>query len=139
MDSRTYRAAPSAYGIFGAIMSAISVLWLIAVWRVDAPRGLLLLPVAGFALVALWLSRFRLTIGAEELVIGLPFRRVRLARGDVLSVEFAEERGGKESPVILCIRTSFGQEVRLNARIFSTDAIQRLLAVPVQRAGAAAR
>lgn len=127
---RTYRAAPSAYLVFGAITGSLSVLWLVAVWRAGAPWLPLAVPVLGFLAMALWLSRFRLTFGPEEILLSLPFRaRKRLARHDILSVEFAEQTGRNEAPMTLCIRTSFGDELRLNAKIFSTEAIERLLAL----------
>lgn len=130
MEPRTYRAAASAYVVFGTITGALSVLWLVAIWRGGAPWLPLGVPVAGFLLVVLWLSRFRLTFGADEVLLCLPFRaRQRLARHDILSVEFAEETGRDESPMTLCIRTSFGDELRLNAKVFSTEAIERLLAL----------
>lgn len=130
METRTYRAAPSAYVVFATITGALSVLWLAAMWRGGAPWLPLLVPLGGFGLVVLWLSRFRLTFGPEEILVAQPFRRVRVARRDVLSVEFAEETGRNEAPLVLCIRTSVGEELRLNAKVFSTEAIQQLLAVP---------
>lgn len=130
MDTRTYRATPSAYLVFGSITGALSVLWLVAVWRAGAPWLPLAVPVVGFLLVALWLSRFRLTFAREEILLCLPFRgQKQLARHDILSVEFAEDTGRNESPTTLCIRTSFGEELRLNAKVFSTEAIECLLAL----------
>lgn len=130
METQTYRAAPSAYLVFGTITGALGVLWLVAVWRADAPWLPLALPVVGFLAVALWLSRFRLSFAADEIQLRVPFRgKWRLAPSEILSVEFAEETGRNESPLTLCIRTSFGEELRLNSKVFSTEAIQRLLAL----------
>ena len=133
METCTYRAAPSAYVVFGSITGALGVLWLVAVWRAGAPWLPLVLPVAGFVGVAMWLSRFRLSFAADEVFLRVPFRgKWRLARNEILSVEFADETGRDESPLTLCIRTSFGEELRLNSKIFSTEAIQRLLALAPQ-------
>jgi hypothetical protein len=133
METCTYRAAPSAYLVFGSITGALGVLWLVAMWRAGAPWLPLVLPVAGFVAVALWLSRFRLSFARDEVFLRVPFRgKWRLARSEILSVEFAEETGRDESPLTLCIRTSFGEELRLNSKIFSTEAIQRLLALAPQ-------
>lgn len=131
MDTRTYRACFGAYLVFGAITGALSVLWLGAVWRAGAPWLPLSVPLGGYALVALWLSRFRLAFEGDGIVVTMPFRGTRrLECRDILSVEFAEETGRTESPMTLCIRTSAGDELRLNSKVFSAEAIRRLLASP---------
>lgn len=127
---RTYRAAPSTYFTFAVVTGTIALLWGIAVWRVDAPLLPIFVPLAGFLTVALWLSRFRVTLSGERVEVALPFRRrSRLERHEILSVEFAERTSPLESPMTLCIRTSEGRELRLNAKVFSPHAIQELLAL----------
>src|SRR5262245_2636721 len=127
---KTYRAAPSAYAVFGAITGALAMLWLVAMWRTGAPWLPLLAPVAGFAVVALWLARFRLTFCEDEVRFASPFRRERrIVLGDVLSVEVAERTGPTESPFTLCIRLITGEELRLNAKVFPPEAARRLLAL----------
>lgn len=129
MEARTYRAAPGAYALSGTIAGLTSLLWLIAMWRMGAPWPPLLVPLAAFALVALRLARFRLSFSAQQLVFAMPFQRPRrLALRDILSVEFGAESGGSGSPSVIHIRTSSGEELRLEAKVFSTEAVQRLLA-----------
>ncbi|NOT31311.1 MAG: hypothetical protein HOP15_12770 [Planctomycetes bacterium] len=129
MEARTYRAAPGAYALSGTIAGLMSVLWLIAMWRMGAPWSPLLVPLAAFALVALRLARFRLSFGAQQLVFTTPFQKPRrVALREILSIEFGGESGSSESPSVICIRTSSGEELRLEAKVFSTEAVQRLLA-----------
>lgn len=129
METRTYRAAGSAYLVFGTITGALAVLWIVPMWRGGEPWLPLALPLLGFLAVLLWLSRFRLTFAGEEILLCVPFQAPRrLGQREILSVEF--ERSEDEEPSMeLHIRTSFGEELRLNARIFSTEAVQRLLAL----------
>lgn len=130
METRTYRAAPGAYGVFGSITAALSLLWLVAMWRNAAPWQPLLVPLGGFALVVVWLSRFRIQVGQGELTLVTPFGgKRRVALQDILSVELATETGRSESPFVLSIRTSAGEELRLNAKVFPRFAIQHLLAL----------
>lgn len=130
MEKRTYRATLGAYLVFGTIAGALSVLWLVAVWRAGAPWLPVALPLVGFVLMALWLSRFRITLSHEAVEIAAPFLgRRSLERREILSIEFAEESGPTEGAATLCIRTCDGQELRLNAKVFSTEAIRHLLAV----------
>jgi len=127
---RIHRAAPSAYATFATISGTIALLWGLAVWRAGAPWKPLLIPVGGFALAALWLSRFRVSMDEERVEIRSPFGgRRSLSKQDVLSVEFAESPGKLESPATLCIRTSEGTEVRLNVKVFAPHVIQDLLAL----------
>jgi len=128
METCTYRAAPSLYGVLGGIIAAGSLLLQAALWH-HTLWLTFLVALLGFTLVAWWLSRFRLTFGPEEITFVSPLREVRLARRDVLAVEFAEQTGRGESPT-LWIRTTFGEAVRLNARVFPIEAVRRLRAVP---------
>jgi predicted dehydrogenase len=97
------------------------------------PGKAILAPAAGFVVIALWLSRFRVTMADDELVVAIPFRRARhLRRAEILSVEFAERTGPLESPVTLLIRTSGGEELRLNAKVFAPSAVQDLLALDLR-------
>ena len=130
MSTTTYRAAPSAYVVFGAITAALSVLWIVAALSVDAPWEPLAVPLGGFVIVALWLSRFRLTFEGEQLVFASLFGGVRRVQiEEILSVEAAEKTGPTESPMTLCLRLVNGQELRLNAKVFPREASRRLLAL----------
>jgi hypothetical protein len=133
MERRTYRTTPGAYLVSATLTATLCVMWALAVWRLEAPWQPLLVPLAAFALVALWLSRFRLTIGEGEIRLAAPFQGARrLALHDVISIEFGSESGRTQSPFVLCIRTSDGEELRFDAKVFSTEAVQQLLALAPQ-------
>jgi hypothetical protein len=79
-------------------------------------------------LAALWLASFRVVIGPEQVAFSRPLRRtLRVARHDILSVEFAQRTGRAEGPMTLCIRLSMGEELRLNAKLFSREALAQLM------------
>ena len=131
---KTYRAAPGSYLVFASITGAIGFLWLMAIWRTDAPWIPLFLPAAGFLAAMLWLSRFRITLDERNLTVRIPLRATQfLPRSEILTVELAEELGRTEAPMTLCIRTSNGQEVSLNAKVFSGKAVEALMRLGVAR------
>jgi hypothetical protein len=128
MELRTYRAEGSAYAVFAVIAAGLAGLWGAAMWRAGAPWQPLCIPLGGFALAATWLARHRLGFGREELVVGRPFARSRrLALSEIVSVELARETDATESPFVISIRTSGGEELRLNAKVYAREAVQRLL------------
>jgi len=141
METRTYRAAASAYLVFAGICLALEVLWLGAAWKRGVVTwGPTLLIGGVYAGAALWLSRFRLEFTADELRVTRPFGgERRLARADVLAVEFSPPVGRNESPFTLSIRVGDGEELRLNAKLFTREAVQSLLALNPPPAARTAR
>jgi hypothetical protein len=130
MGTQSYRADPGAYGSFAVITGGIAVLWLMAVKYADVPLLPVLVPAAGFGVVALWLSGFRLTIRGEHVSYQRLFRRPRrFSMEEVLTVEFAEPARPSQSPRTLCVRLISGEELRLDARIFPRAAMVTLLAL----------
>jgi hypothetical protein len=131
MDTRIFRAARSAYLVFGAIVVALALLWLGAAWKTGVvtwgPLGLL---AVLYAACVVWLGRFRIEIGAHELVVARPFASERrLERGDIVAVEFVAPRTRNEGPFTLAIRTRDGAELRLNAKLFTPEAVASLIAL----------
>ena len=47
----------------------------------------------------------------------------------MLSIELGTESDRGASPFVLCIRTSGGEELRFDARMFAPDAVRRLIAL----------
>lgn len=141
METRTYRAAPSAYLVFAGICLALEVLWLGAAWKSGVVTWAPILLIGGvYAGTVLWLARFRLEFTADELRVTRPFRgEHRVARADVLAVEFSPPVGRHESPFTLSIRVRDGEELRLNAKLFTREAVQSLLAFAPAPPPAAAR
>lgn len=142
MDVRRYRAAPSAYLVFASITAALSTLWLGAAWKAGVVTwGPLVLLAAGYALTVLWLSRFRLSFEPDELRVVTPFRgERRLARADILAVELGAPGQHGDAPFTLRIRVRTGADMRLNAKLFTPEAVASLLALaPVAPCAASSR
>ncbi len=138
MESRIYRAAPSAYLVFAGICLALEVLWLGAAWKSGVVTWAPILLIAGvYAGTALWLSRFRLEFTADELHLTRPFRgEQRIARTEVVAVEFSLAGTRDEPPFTLAIRLRDGEELRLNAKLFSREAVRCLCALAPAQAPA---
>lgn len=127
METRTYRAAPGAYLVFAGITLALEVLWLGAAWKNGVVTwGPILLIGGVYAATVVWLTRFRLTLDAQELRILRPLQAERrLARASILAVEF--DARTDEPPFMLAIRLRDGEELRLNAKLFPREAVRSLL------------
>lgn len=139
MQTRTFRAAPSAYLVFGGITLALEVLWFGAAWRSGAVTWAPVLLIAGLYVgTVAWLARFRITLDSEALHVRLPFRpERRLAFDDLASVTFVSRRS--EPPFTLVLRLRSGEELRLNAKLFTREAVQSLLALNPPPAARTAR
>lgn len=129
MEPRTYRAAPSAYLVFAGICLALEVLWFGAAWKSGAVTWAPVLLIAGvYVASVVWLTRFRLTLEPDALLLRLPFRaerRVPLA--ELASLTF--DARPSEPPFTLVLRLRDGAELRLNAKLFTREAVQSLLAL----------
>jgi hypothetical protein len=130
MEPRTYHVAPSVYGIFATLTLAVFVLWVSVMWNAGAPWEPLVLPPIAFAGFVMWMSRYRVTFGAREILVVTPRAGVRhLLCRDIVSIEFADPAGSKDAGDVLCIRTSSGEELQLDTRFFPGEVVQRLLAL----------
>lgn len=129
MQTRTFRAAPSAYLVFAGITLALEVLWLGAAWRSGAVTWAPVLLIAGLYLgTVAWLARFRIRFDSDALRLRLPFRpERRLSFDDLAAVTFEARRD--EPPFTLVLRLRTGEELRLNAKLFTREAVQSLLAL----------
>ena len=141
METRTFRAAPGAYLVFAGISLALEVLWLGAAWKSGSVTWAPVLLIAGvYAGTVLWLTRLRLVLEANELHVQLPFQRERrLARAEIVSVEL--EPRPDEPPFTLVLRLKSGEELRLNAKLLTREAVRCLLDLnppPAPRAARAA-
>jgi len=127
---QTYRAAPSAFLVFGVMCGALALLGAIAAYVSDMSWLPVLIPVCAFALACIWLSRFRLTFGPDQLSYASLFGSLRsLPVTAIVSVEPAGRTGPLESPLTVIVRSSSGEELRVNAKIFPREAVRRLFAL----------
>lgn len=128
MEPRTYHVAPSVYAMFATLALALFVLWGSIVWNSNAPWEPLALPPIAFATFVLWMSRYRVTFGAREILLVTPRTGTRhLSNHDILSVELTDPLGRKDTGEVLSIRTSSGEELQLDTRFFPGEVVQRLL------------
>jgi hypothetical protein len=126
----TYRAESSAFLVLGVICGAITLLWLIAAYVWGASWVPVLIPVGAFAFGCLWLSRFRLTFGTDHLSYASLFMSRRsLPVAAIVSVELAGRTGPWESPLTIVVKSGSGKELRVNAKVFSREAVRRLFAL----------
>ena len=129
MEMHTHRAAPGAYVFVAGVTWSLAACWLVVVARMHAPWQPVLLPLAGFALAFLWLSRFRVRVGKGTLVFAQPFRPARrCALDDVLSVELDEGPTGRAGRTV-CVRLSSGEVLRRSLRVFPPETARQLLAL----------
>jgi hypothetical protein len=112
---------PLAIGVFAASKSA-------SAWQMVA--------LIAFALVLcwLWLSRFRLEFDDNSIGYSSLFTGYRtIPRGQIVEANFAGETSPFESPFTFVLRTSTGEELRINAKVFSRQAVQELQSVAPQQ------
>jgi hypothetical protein len=126
----TYRAAPSAFVIFGVLFGAIALLWIAAAYVSGAPWTPALVPLGAFVLVSLWLSRFRLTFAPDRLSYATLLTSPRSLPIDaIVSVEPLRQMLPWDSPLTVVVRSRAGEEIRVNTKVFSREAVSRLLAL----------
>jgi len=63
----TYRAASSAFVVFGVVCGLMALLLIAAALLTRMPWAPVLLPIGAYPFVCLWLSRFKLTFAADHL------------------------------------------------------------------------
>jgi hypothetical protein len=130
---QTYRAAPSAFVIFGVMCGAIALLGVTAAYVSDMSWVLVFIPVGVFSIACLWLSRFRLTFGPDHLSYAglfVPPRSMPIAA--IVSVKPAGRTWPWESPLTVVVKFSSGEELRVNAKVFPREAVRRLFALGKQ-------
>jgi hypothetical protein len=128
-DSVTYRAAPSAYIGFGVICAGLALLGVVAAIISSMSWTPVLIPVGGYILVWVWLSRYRLVFSADHLSYQTVFASERaISYENIKSIAVASDTGAFESPYTVSVRSTGGEELRINAKVFPREAVQRLMA-----------
>ena len=83
--------------------------------------------LAGWLFTYYSLYRFRLKIDTTTVTYSSLFtRETTVQRPDITSADFAETTGALESPFTFSIRTASGEELRINAKVFSLEAVKAL-------------
>jgi hypothetical protein len=132
-DTQTYRAARSAYVVFGIICGVPAMLLVLAALRSPMPWEPVLIPVGAYVVTSVWLSRYRLAFLPDGLSYKspffldrvIPYRRIESIEPVVLAGRFPPQR--------VLVRSDSGEELRINIKIFSREAVQKLLALKPAR------
>ena len=127
-----YRACASSYVVFTAVLGLPLGVCIVALAiRGDPSLGPVVAAGAAALLLAYrWLGRFRLEFSADAVAYaGLFTRKRAVARTEIVSAAFAERTGPFESPMTFVIRTRGGAEIRVNAKVFSPEAVRSLAAL----------
>ncbi len=81
----------------------------------------------GWAFTFFGFSRFRLVINVNSVSYSSLFTRQKtIQKSEITHADFAEETGSLESPFTFVIRTDAGEEMRINAKVFSLEAVREL-------------
>jgi hypothetical protein len=127
-----YRACLSSYIILGIITGLPPVALVVVAFatKMPGPRwglGLMFLP---FVATLYWLSKFRLVIGPETVTYTALFaQKQTIRRHEITEAHFAKWVWVHESPFNSVLRPHGGEDVRINAKAFSAEAVQKLLAL----------
>ena len=126
----TDRACASSSAVFTIIWSVLALMGVAALCKTGQPS--LWQPVAicvrAGIFAAVWLSRYRLEFADDSLAYRSLFSRERrMNRSEIVFADFAERTGPFESPLTFVIRTASEAEIRVNARVFSREAVRALV------------
>ena len=128
--SETYRAASSAYVVFGVICGIPGLLGVAAALMSPMSWAPALIPVGAYAVVCVWLSQFRLTFLEDRISYQSLFATERaIPYKSIESVSPAFSTRAFESPLTVSVKTKSGEELRINTKVFPRHAVQRLMAV----------
>jgi hypothetical protein len=128
---KEFGACPSSYIVFGVMFGGMLALWLGGlIVRGGGPSSVwILIGVLTFswAFTFFGFSRFRLLIDAESVTYSSLFTsRMTFQRSEITHADFAEETGSFESPFTFVIRNKAGEEMRINAKVFTLEAVREL-------------
>ena len=125
---RTFRACWSSYRVMTICVGIIPAITTPFALRGD--KGAAQIAVLGWAallFVYFWLLRFRLEFSDERVGYRSLFRPYRSVQRDaVVEADFAKKTSTYESPFTFIVRPAAGGELRINAKVFSREALQHL-------------
>jgi hypothetical protein len=128
---KEFRTCLCTYVVFGVMFGGMLALWLGGlIVRGGGPSSVwILIGVLTFswAFTFFRFSRFRLLIDAESVTYSSLFiSRKTFQRSEITHADFTEERGSFESPFTFVIRNKAGEAMRINAKVFSLEAVREL-------------
>ena len=133
-DTREFRACLSSYIVFAVIFGGLAVFLTLVLLATNASdfQGWLAVGscLAVLAFSYYWLSRFHLVIGSEFISYASLFSvRRTIRRSEIIATEFVAEPGPYETPFTIVVITESGDDLRINSKVFSLDAVRALLAL----------
>ncbi len=109
---------PLVLMVAGGVVRGINASWWSFLAIFSSPLGL----------IFLWLSRFRLEIGPDFVAYSsLLNARREIQKSDIVHADFAKGTGPFEGIVIFVVRSRAGEELRINAKTFSREAVASLV------------
>jgi hypothetical protein len=128
-ENRTYRAATSAYVLFGVWLGILAALTVLAALKSPSFWTLLFILVGIYAFVCFWLAMFQLSFSDEGVTYSALFSRRHSVRySDIRTVVVAKKTGPFESPLTISVKTR-DAEVRINSKVFPREAVRQLMAL----------
>ena len=129
-STETFRAAPSAYVVFGVICGIPGLLGVLAAIMSPMSWAPVLIPIGAYVLACIWLSRYRLGFLNDRLTYASLFASERaISYDNIESIAPASLTGPFESPLTVSVKSKNGEELRINTKVFPRQAVQRLMAV----------
>jgi hypothetical protein len=136
---RTFRACWSSYLVMTICIGIIPIIATPLALRGD--KGAAPIAVVGWAALLftyLWLARFRLDFMSERVGYSSLFRRYSSIRRDsITEADFTSETSPFEGRNTFVVRGARGEEIRINAKVFSREALQQLFHLGPQRSNQA--
>ncbi len=131
---RTFRACLSSYIVFTVICGIPLIIGIFAAAKSHSALPLVAIAISAFLFSCFWLSRFRLEFNSERIGYASLFRPYRsIQRDTVVHADFASDTSAYESPFTFVVRSALGDELRINAKVFSREAFQHLLELGAKR------
>jgi hypothetical protein len=130
-ETYTYGAATSSYVVFGVMCGVVGALGMWAkIASPSMPWVAVLIPVICYVFACIWLSRYRLSFLADRVSYSSLFARERsITYRSIAHVGLAAKTTPYEGPLTVSVKSVSGEEVRINAKVFPRQAVQRLMAI----------
>jgi hypothetical protein len=135
-----YKACTSSYVVFTVMPLVPFSIGVAALVKTGDPSvwKALAICVGAWVFAVAWLSRYRLEFTEVSVVYSSMFSRARrVVRSEIVSARFASKTSRFEGPATFVINTASGQELRINAKVFSVAAVRALFDLAPKNRGEA--
>ena len=125
---RVYRAAISTYVVFGIILGVPAVA-LSFRWRDAGARHIVALIAVAAVFWVAWIAAYRIVITEDAVHFRSLFASAKAPRRAVRSADVVYVPSSSAGPLRLVVKYDGGGEIDINAKVFSREAIQAVLAL----------